>query len=241
MRGNGGLIGPQNIGLGGVWGVDDQRLAGPVLPTTVATANANTFVCQFLGGAGANETGAGLGLTGADLVFTQYGNPGASSGGWRACSTTAGFNCTQGLLDAGLLGLEWTLALQVRNAIGYVYDLTGVPDARLYSYEGNSASSNIYSPKISLLGQVLSAPNVAHWRVSWLKDGIIHLGVKESETLPRGWEDFTAHQRVARRVNSSFAGAAYTGIRYALGYLNSGGLDVKTWLLSKTGLSAAPL
>ncbi|PKN07946.1 MAG: hypothetical protein CVU73_11150 [Deltaproteobacteria bacterium HGW-Deltaproteobacteria-8] len=71
------------------------------LPLTEASADANVFVCEFTGGASANETGVGGGLTGSDLVLSQINGVGASVGGYRPITkdTIQGFGVTAGLIN----------------------------------------------------------------------------------------------------------------------------------------------
>jgi len=57
---------------------------------TEADADSNTFIIEFSGTSGANETGAGYGMSGTDLVGTKgTGTIGASSGGYRQFSDAA--------------------------------------------------------------------------------------------------------------------------------------------------------
>ncbi len=71
------------------------------LPITEAAADADSYVCEFNGLAGANEVGVGGGLSGADLVLTQYANPG-SNGTYRtiAGSTFQSFFGTMAMCNA---------------------------------------------------------------------------------------------------------------------------------------------
>jgi hypothetical protein len=78
------------------------------LPLTEAAADATNFVCEFKGGANANETGVGGGLAGANLDFTCFGTVGAASSDWRAVSAASGFNVTSAWADAF-----------IRNASGF--------------------------------------------------------------------------------------------------------------------------
>jgi len=83
-------------------------LAFETLPLTEAEADATYFVCEMKGGANANETGVGGGLTGANLDLTRFGTVGAASSDWRDVSAASGFNVTS----------AWANAF-VRNASGF--------------------------------------------------------------------------------------------------------------------------
>lgn len=131
------------------------------LPVTEAAATSTAFVCEFTGGAGANETGVGGGLTGADLVFTAVNSPGASSGGWRPivkdtnqglCPTT-GFVTTITQAPAGcsflwvLKDLDVSVQSGVRN---YLFELQSSSFATGgVSILGNMSSANRRSMQIS--------------------------------------------------------------------------------------------
>jgi hypothetical protein len=87
------------------------------LPITEAAADANSFVCEFNGVAGANEVGVGGGLSGADLVLTQYANPG-SDGTYRtiAGTTFQSFFGTMAMYNAFATSpLGWACILRNRN------------------------------------------------------------------------------------------------------------------------------
>jgi len=83
------------------------------------SASANTFICQIDDPvSGANETGAGLGLSGANLVLTDRTGTiaGSVDEESRVIVETQEFNFTQGLCEAGLAaGDKWTIALKVSD------------------------------------------------------------------------------------------------------------------------------
>lgn len=81
---------------------DDMEYNFADLPITEAAADANHFVVEAAGGANANETGVGGGLTGANLDLTRFGTVGAVSSGWRAISALGGFSVTNTFIDTFL-------------------------------------------------------------------------------------------------------------------------------------------
>lgn len=84
---------------------------------TQAEADANNFVNEFSGGASANETGVGGGLSGADLVLTQNGGIAAASGGWRPLTNTQDFTMTSTALNTFLQNSGgFSLGWHFRNA-----------------------------------------------------------------------------------------------------------------------------
>lgn len=63
-------------------GPSDLGIVFNDLPVAEAEADSDSAVCEFTGGAAANDLLVGGGLTGADLVLTQHGSiPGAADGG----------------------------------------------------------------------------------------------------------------------------------------------------------------
>ena len=88
------------------------------LPHTQADAAGDTytFVQEMSGGAGANETGTGGPISGADLVWTAYGSPPAAVGGYRSMSTSHNFQCTAAFYQAMMRGEEFSFIRQIKNA-----------------------------------------------------------------------------------------------------------------------------
>jgi len=97
-----------------------------ILPVHEANADEDTFVVEMTGGSNANETGAGGGLTGADLVLTRAVNTVNASTGptgdrYRRVITSGGFQSTNGMFNAIFSGDEWTwmvrmVSLQVQSS-----------------------------------------------------------------------------------------------------------------------------
>lgn len=255
MRSNGGLLGPRNLGQGGCWRVDDQQRGGIILPTTEAAADSNTFVCEFTGGASANEAGAGGGLSGVDLVLTQNGSIGAAAGGGRSITGAQYFTCTAALLAALLNGGEWAI---MRRIIG-MYTSSG----SMWNFEldEESAKQSLVGyqcgPTGYVLGQLTRNTPARYnaqlggtpvmtaafdgWDAFWLKDGIFHFGVKRDPAPPTGWESFATGDRAAQKTDISFAGYAWSGLRQIIGTTGSPAMKIGTLVVSKLGLSSAPI
>ena len=123
MRGNGNIVGPPNVGLSGVWGVDDQPSGNQYifkqLPETEAQADANNYVCEANNPtAGGNEKGVGGGLAGADLVLVQGGAIPGAVDGWRTLTDRAAqyLQPTAALLNAFLQNpAGYSMQLKLRN------------------------------------------------------------------------------------------------------------------------------
>jgi len=217
-----------------------------VLPYTEAAADANTFVCEFLGGANANETGVGMGLTGADLVLTQVGSVGASSGGFRALTAAQGFACTAPFAAAFLNTAEWTYALRMKSATlvagKFFWVLEQSAGSAFYmeakSIVATGATSLNTNPLItSFAAAVTSATDT--WVVAWLKSGKLHFGWVTQASLPTGWDDFPATQRGCVSGQATMSGTWNT--LSAVGYSSGGiAMSVGALVASKVGLSAAP-
>lgn len=226
------------------------QVGGPVaLPTTEATADANTFVCEFLGGSSANETGVGLGLSGADLVFTQVGSVPAASSGYRALNGTSQyFTGTAAFAAAWAAQSEWTYALKLKS-------LTAASGKRLWVFATSTANLSAQSVNASgryALGSLggdtpilaaasaIASTSSAIWACSWLNGGVLHFGWVQQESLPTGWDEFPALQRSSVRYGSTIPGP-YTTIDVAGSNVGYPAVSVGIVVASKIGLAAAPV
>ena len=78
--------------------------------------DADTFVCAFAAASG-NDTGAGLGLSGSDLVVEQ-GNWGAAAGApprRTVAATTASSQVPAAVLNAMLAGPSWSFIMRLKD------------------------------------------------------------------------------------------------------------------------------
>lgn len=134
--------------------LDDKYRFKP-LPVTEAAATSTAFVCEFTGGSSANETGVGGGLSGADLVFQQYGGPPAAVDGYRqitkaasmAFGPTVGFmnNFMQSALGMSILWRFKDLdpGTASENHLCYMYSQTTGLSATLMMQSANRRSFNL--------------------------------------------------------------------------------------------------
>jgi len=252
MNGNGGFISRKRHLTGGLWSVNDARPASVFLPTTEAAADANTFVCEFVGGANANETGVGLGLTGADLVLTQVGSVGASSGGYRPiANVNQSFTCTEAMLQAFINGSEWSILQKIKNigttAVKYPLVLAGtnvleiqINPATFFGLYHTDASG---TPHSYLRIQTAFVNNASYWLAVWKKNEVLHFGwVVDSGFPPTGWDSFPPAQRAALRGVADFTADAWGSVANIVGYTGySPVMEIAVVVASKTGLAAAPV
>lgn len=224
------------------------------IPITEATADANTFVCEFTGGVGASETGAGGGLTGADLVLTANGSPAGVSGGFRALDGTDDFFIsTAAMLAAMLSGDQWTIMWRVKNwahnatakylariaatnpYLGYLEmgKVAAVGNFNFESFNANGGQNR------SSAGNVLS-DTFDGWLAIWRINNIIHGGFKAGDTAPTGWDFFASPQRMIAPGAGSWSGSAWTTQRHIVGSPDAGGcpvLAISKLVVSKVGLA----
>lgn len=250
---NGGWISKLYTGGPGIREVGDFAASPVLLPFTEAGADANTFVCEFVGGSSANETGVGLGLAGADLVLTQAGSVPAASSGYRALNgSSMYFTSTAPFLQAFLASSEWTLAHKVKSftvAAGkYLFSLQGTKrlnaltfDAtgRFYGqYDANGTFSNL--PVMNAGYTNTTDPT---WFCMWKKNSILHFGFVQQDAVPTGWDSFPQGQRFAfYSPITDYNGDAWGTTRHIVG--SNGGypaLSIGVVVASKIGLAAAPL
>jgi hypothetical protein len=85
--------------------------------TEAGFASDNRFVTIFNGGASANETGSGGGLSGADLVWTQVGGVPAVSSGYRQLNGSSQyFTATANAMETMLTSQSsWMVAMRIKT------------------------------------------------------------------------------------------------------------------------------
>lgn len=226
-----------------------SRTSCIALPYSEATADASTFVCEFLGGAGANETGVGLGLTGADLVLTQVGSVPASSGGYRALDgVSMYFTGTATFAAAFLNQSEWTYALKVKS-------LTITSGKFLCNFFDGTATQALcgigdaggtFNGRIGLQTHTIANSTVLNnsatpwWVCMWLKGGVYHLGWVQQEAIPTGWNSFPAGQRASRGGGTSLS-VTWSTIQAVGSSAAPPAVSVGVLVCSKIGLAAAPV
>jgi hypothetical protein len=148
----------------------DGKYRFRALPITEALADSNNFVCEFVGGSSANETGVGGGISGADLVLTQMGGIAAAVNGARTVAAAAGkgFTAPYGLIDpfarnaAGFSGL-----FRFRNISAAVGELfawgyyggknAGGGGFSMFFYANEKQGSQVSASVINEAGDVMSA------------------------------------------------------------------------------------
>ena len=149
----GGYAGIACLGMGAV---EDARGWG-ILPAVVSSGAETTWatwletneagwgdsgvyiITPFDGGAAANETGQGGGLTGADLVASQDGGVPGSVGGWRALNgTSMQFTLTQVCVDSLIANVNktWTILMHVNNYVQVDIDV-------FFNFRGGSSAEQI--------------------------------------------------------------------------------------------------
>jgi hypothetical protein len=227
-----------------------DRTRGVVLPTTEAGADANTFVCEFVGGASANETGVGLGLAGADLVFTQVGSVGASSAGFRPIAdVNKRFTCTVPFLQAWANGSEWTLMRRVKGIASttarYLWYIAGT--ASLYSQITPASYLALKTTWAGPAASIIAATSFStseYWEAAWKKGGIIHYGfvLSSSANPPSGWDSFPPTQRSCVRGITDFTADAWGTYVDIVGSTGASAVhEIGVVVASKIGLAAAPV
>lgn len=224
------------------------RTRGVQLPSTEATADASTFVCEFLGGSSANETGVGGGLTGADLVLTQSGSIAASSSGYRAMDGSDDYFSATATFAANFFNAsEWTYALKFKsftsagNKYFFWFTASGVSlicyCINATPYPTRLGINSIWNP-----GVMLEIPSTtsASWLCAWKKSGIIHLGWVTQEGMPTGWDSFPRNQRTTFYGIADFSPTWTT--MHAVGSTSGyPAMSIGVLVASKIGLAAAPV
>ncbi|MHC1700272.1 MAG: hypothetical protein AB9900_04720 [Humidesulfovibrio sp.] len=231
-------------------GARPQQGVPVYIPYTEAMAagSADSVVWEFTGGSSANETGVGC-LTGADLVLTQAGSVGASSGGYRSISNiNQYFTCTAAALVSMLNGAEWLVAQKIKNC-GLANELFAFSGGGgyLHSYANGGAlgyfGGAVRAPSGAAVGFVeppgLVSPTNITWLCWWRKNSNFHFGFVEQDTMPTRWEDFPSGQRLVCVGAGNNVGATWVSQAYPVGLAASSTLrDIAAAVISRRGLGA---
>jgi len=215
-----------------------------VLPVTEATADADTFVCEFTAASG-NETGVGGGLTGADLVLTAFGTPGSASGGYRTLDGHVdGFIATATAFATLCQGTEGTVALLAKNlAQDNSYNIIAAPHFECIMWTGGKISfySNPEAGEVSanyrVIPKTAASATVATWLVWTWKNGLGCFMLTESATLPTSYADVPVDNRIlvtSVKVNSSWGNREIVGRSTSSASAN---FDIGRVILSKKALA----
>lgn len=183
-------------------GVGDLGITFLNLPTVESEADADSFVCEFSGGAAANEVGVGGGLTGADLVLTQNGGiPAVSNGGRKLTSPSMYFQCTAACLNSFNIADNISVILQgseltALGALCYVRLANG------FFVSGDAlVNMDLFSPGASSdtrCGVGASSPslpqNSKFWHILSINysSGVGMAGIAIMDELPSRASDFVA-------------------------------------------------
>ena len=243
----GKFLGASASSLSKIMGVSRTSLASAM----GLTMPSNDFVCDFSGGASENETGTGMGLTGADLVLTQVNDVAAASAGWRTVDGVNDyFTATQGNVEAWLKDTTWAFLLHIRNLSNQgnvrtiaMFDAAGGStgdlqmqiraDNKLYLYISNDAGINTSNTMAS---------STEYWIACWA-DGTnkVRIGFKATATQPTAWSDFSSGDRAeSSDKTGDFSSNTYNSSKSL--FSNAGsqytGCDVSRVVFSKNGLGA---
>jgi hypothetical protein len=227
-----------------------------ILPTSQANADAYTYVVNMAGAsAGASETGAGGGLTGADLVLPAFGGPAAVSSSYRQINGGQGFSCTAALLAALLAGKEWTVSMLLKditysgsggNYLNFLYGAS-ILDFFIDSSGHFAPQTGGYlaggTVNLAALATVTPAATML-WASLWRKGNNVHFGFSANGSTtesPTGWDDFPTLQRTIAINAGNYATEAWATTRNIIGNNTSNAtFKVATLIVSKKGLQAPP-
>ena len=204
-------------------GINGQFLFGaPVSVSgwdfTESSANDDTYCVEMENStSGGNETGAGLGLSGTDLVATANGTVGGVSSGYRTL-TDGAFNFTDTFMntwlprDATRKTYSWAMLVKDVSLAGdhsffnWIGGTSGArADAAIYVIQGGT-STNIRFQHFAGNGNMISVQNITFnpgstnyvWICNWLDGTAFRGGWTESATehaSPTSYSDFPATQR----------------------------------------------
>jgi hypothetical protein len=223
------------------------------LPYTEATADANTAVWEFTGGAGANETGAGGGLTGADQVLTQVNGIPAAIGGFRSLAANQKFTCSPAMLAAMVNGPTWAMMWRVKEwsnaASSYLSRMipSDTTKGRVEFYKADSTGALLGGGAlngVSFSSVYIPTPMGAGfdgWAASWVINNNWHIGYLSGDAPPTGWDSIPAGQRQVLYGHGQNTGAVWSTldiIGAAAGYPT---LRIGRLVISKLGLQGAPV
>lgn len=186
-------------GIGG-GGAGDLGIKFLNIPLVETEADADSYVCEFDGGASANEVGVGGGLTGADLILTQSGGvPAASGGGRSLTSPSMYFQSTAACFNAFNMAENLTVIYQC-SELSAAGALCYARLANGFFWSGDALTNfDLYSPGVTQdtrcsVGASAPVPpmNNRFWHIlSFNYDMNLGMaGIAIKDTLPDSASDF---------------------------------------------------
>jgi len=236
--------------------VDATADTGGAIDLYESDATADTFVCEFTGTG--DETGAGGGLSGDDLILTEAGTVSDASSGWRTLNNGA-FTLTTAFFDnffSGNTGNERTIALYIKNA-----NVTPATTNGFFNWVSSNAYGGIYlqipsggaaeddlrliiqtgNAGVGVNGTTFTGGNMfgssdAVWLV-WWQDGTYDRFGWVADDAPSNWSDFPSGQRASASFDGSISDSGQGG-GYGVGTNNgntAGYFEINRFIMSKSG------
>ena len=244
-------------------GVFQNHLLAAAVDATVETKGAidlyesdatdDTYICEFTGTG--NETGAGGGLSGDDLILTEDGTVSDASSGWRTLNTGAFLPTTAFFTNfiSGNTANERTIALYIKNASvvpdntnGFFNWVSSNAHGGMYLTIPNGGANHdkltIYmstgNAGVGLNGTAFSSffgSSDAVWLVWWQDGTYDRFGW--SEDAPSNWSDFPSGQRASASFDGDINDTSQGG-GYGIGVNNgtaTGVFEINRFIMSKSG------
>ena len=239
-----------------MWNVAAAGAAKGAVDLLEADADSDTFVCEFTGTG--EETGAGGGLSGSDLVLTEVGTVGDASDGWRALNS-GGFTVTTDFLENFFTGSNTqTLVMHCKNPDvtpsannGFFNWVSSDAQAGLYiqipSGGGNedklifqniNANAYVGTGLTSFEGDNMFGASDEFWLCHWMDGTYDRVGWIEGEDAPSNWSDFPSGQRAT--ASHDWGDYDHTGQQATMGVGTNnsnvvGIFEINRFIMSKSG------
>ena len=193
---------------GAVVGAD----AGPY----VITPTADTYVCDMTNAStGGNETGAGGGLSGADLVLTASAGLAGVSSGFRVKASGQYLSCPPALLNLMTANTTFTCLFHVKDmTVSNVFNCFGPgPTEAIYLINNSGKLRSImYDDNVVRLDATTAdnySTSAEMWLGMWSDGSLIRAGFVEQSTPPQNYSDFASGKRVSVSYSGGLEGETF--------------------------------
>lgn len=182
----------------------------------VINPDADTYVCDMTNAStGGNETGAGGGLSGANLVLTASAGLAGVSGGFRVKANGEYLSCPPALLNLMTANTTFTCLFHVKDmTVSNVFNcFSSGPFESIYLQNSSGKLRSImYDDNVVRLDATTAdnySTSAEIWLGMWSDGSLIRAGFVEQSTPPQNWSDFASGKRVSASYSGGFSGATF--------------------------------
>lgn len=174
-----------------------------------------------------NEISVGGGLTGADLVFTQYGDVAGAVGGMRTLDDTDDYFGVEiaflnKFIGNGNAAGTWSVIIKLNSITG-----TNYHGPFLWTAAGRNFEMSVHATGVLVLETTTAAGGsnfqtvgtvpggTTVWICAWA-DGVNNTRIGFSTTKPSKWSDFAANNRAEGTTKGNYSDTSFSDAHFIL-------------------------